>query len=102
MSKSKSSLARRGFLKGATAGAAAIVAQTSVAMAQQVGATVAAAPAANPPAAEVSSNQRPGADFMLDVIKSLGIEYIAANPGSSFRSLHESIVSYDGNKSRSC
>jgi len=62
MSKSKSSLAYRGFLKGATAGAAAFVAQTSVAMAQQVGATVAAAPAA------VSSNQRPGADFMLDVI----------------------------------
>lgn len=46
MSKSKSSLARRGFLKGATTGAAAIVAQTSVAMAQQVGATLAAAPAA--------------------------------------------------------
>ena len=44
MSKSeKTSLARRGFLKGATAGTAAIVAQTSVAMAQQVGPTVAAA-----------------------------------------------------------
>jgi acetolactate synthase-1/2/3 large subunit len=97
MSKSKSSLARRGFLKGATAGAAAIVAQTSVAMAQQVGATVAAAPAANPPAPEVSSNERPGADFMLDVIKSLGIEYCAANPGSSFRGLHESMITYGGN-----
>jgi acetolactate synthase I/II/III large subunit len=99
MSKSKkTSLARRGFLKGATAGAAAIVAQTSVAMAQQVGATVAAAPApANAPAAEVSTNERPGADFMLDVIKSLGIEYCAANPGSSFRGLHESMITYGGN-----
>src|SRR5438093_11336431 len=35
---------------------------------------------------------------MGDVIKSLGIEYIAANPGSSFRSLHESIINYGGNK----
>jgi acetolactate synthase-1/2/3 large subunit len=99
MSKSqKTSLARRGFLKGATAGAAAIVAQTSVAMAQQVGATVAAAPApVNVPAGEVSANERPGADFMLDVIKSLGIEYCAANPGSSFRGLHESMITYGGN-----
>ena len=95
---SKSKLARRGFLKGATAGAAAIVAQTSVAMAQQVGGTVAAAPAAaNAPTAEVSANERPGADFMLDVIKSLGIEYCAANPGSSFRGLHESMITYGGN-----
>jgi acetolactate synthase-1/2/3 large subunit len=94
---SKSKLARRGFLKGATAGAAAIVAQSSVAMAQQVSATVAAAPAANAPAAEVSGNERPGADFMLDVIKSLGIEYCAANPGSSFRGLHESMITYGGN-----
>jgi acetolactate synthase-1/2/3 large subunit len=92
---SKSKLARRGFLKGATAGAAAIVAQSSVAMAQQVGVTVDAA--ATAPAAEVSANERPGADFMLDVIKSLGIEYCAANPGSSFRGLHESMITYGGN-----
>lgn len=41
----------------------------------------------------------PGSDFMVDVIKALGFEYIAANPGSSFRSLHESLVNYGGNKS---
>ena len=35
---------------------------------------------------------------MVDVIKSLGFEYLAANPGSSFRSLHESIINYGGNK----
>jgi acetolactate synthase I/II/III large subunit len=40
---------------------------------------------------------RPGSDFMLDVIKSLDIEYMATNPGSSFRSLHESIINYGGN-----
>src|SRR5258705_279429 len=48
---------------------------------------------------EVLTADHPGSDFMLDVIKSLGFEYIAANPGSSFRALHESIVNYGGNKS---
>jgi acetolactate synthase-1/2/3 large subunit len=47
---------------------------------------------------EVTGNERPGSDFMVDVIKSLGIEYCAANPGSSFRGLHESIINYGGNK----
>ena len=35
---------------------------------------------------------------MVDVIKALGFEYIFANPGSSFRGLHESVVNYGGNK----
>src|SRR5262245_59883592 len=35
---------------------------------------------------------------MVDVIKSLGIEYVAANPGSSFEGLHESIINYGGNR----
>jgi thiamine pyrophosphate-dependent acetolactate synthase large subunit-like protein len=35
---------------------------------------------------------------MVDVIKSLGFEYVAANPGSSFRALHESLINYGGNK----
>ena len=34
---------------------------------------------------------------MVDVIKSLDFEYVAANPGSSFRGIHESIVNYGGN-----
>ena len=41
--------------------------------------------------------ERPGSDFMVDVIKTLGFEYVATNPGSSFRSLHESLVNYGGN-----
>src|SRR5204862_1477209 len=40
----------------------------------------------------------PGSDFMVDVLKAIGFEYIAANPGSSFRSLHESLINYGGNK----
>ena len=35
---------------------------------------------------------------MLDVIRRLGLEYIATNPGSSFRGLQESIVNYGGNQ----
>src|SRR5258705_12376370 len=35
---------------------------------------------------------------MVDVLKSLGLEYIASNPGSSFRGLHESIINYGGNE----
>ena len=41
---------------------------------------------------------RPGSDFMVDVIKSLNIDYLATNPGSSFRGLHESLVNYGGNQ----
>jgi thiamine pyrophosphate-dependent acetolactate synthase large subunit-like protein len=35
---------------------------------------------------------------MVDVLKSLDFEYIAANPGSAFRALHESFLNYGGNK----
>jgi acetolactate synthase-1/2/3 large subunit len=48
--------------------------------------------------ADVQIIERPGSDYMVDVIKSLPVEYIFASPGSSFRSLHESIVNYGGNK----
>ena len=41
--------------------------------------------------------ERPGSDFMVDVIKTLDLEYITTNPASSFRSLHESLVNYGGN-----
>jgi acetolactate synthase-1/2/3 large subunit len=95
MSKMKS-LGRRGFLKNAAAGAAGLAAGAPIAFAQQ-----AAAPqgAALDTRAEVTSNARPGSDFMVDVFKTLGIEYIAANPGSSFRGLQESFINYGGNKS---
>ena len=35
---------------------------------------------------------------MVDVLRSLDIEYFCSNPGSSFRALHESIVNYGGNQ----
>ena len=42
----------------------------------------------------LGENERAGSDFMVDVIKTLGFEYICENPGSSFRGLHESFVNY--------
>ena len=42
--------------------------------------------------------ENPGSDFMVDVIKRIGFDYITTNPGSSFRGLHESIVNYGGNQ----
>ena len=105
----KLSVNRRGFLKGAAAGAAALVAKTPEVKAEQAQAARAgtALPSAKALAAEteplstdveVLTADHPGSDFMVDIIKSLGFEYIAANPGSSFRSLHESIVNYGANK----
>src|ERR1700685_4328281 len=95
MAKSKKiSVDRRGFLKGAAAGAAGLVARPPLAMAQQA-VTSAAKP--EPISSDISSPDRAGSDFMLDVIKSLGIEYCAANPGTSFRGLHESLITYGGN-----
>src|SRR6185436_11073514 len=37
---------------------------------------------------------RPGSDLMVQVLKDLGIEYIAGNPGSSFEGLQESVINY--------
>jgi acetolactate synthase-1/2/3 large subunit len=102
---------RRGFLKGAAASAAALIAKPDGAKAQEIaqakGATtslpsarLAAAETAPPaPRADVYTTDRPGSDFMLEVIKTLGFEYVCANPGSSFRGLHESILNHGGNKS---
>ena len=57
-----------------------------------------AGPPASPPAGDEYHTDRPGADFMVDVLKALDFEYVAANPGSSFRGLHESIINYGGNQ----
>jgi thiamine pyrophosphate-dependent acetolactate synthase large subunit-like protein len=47
--------------------------------------------------ADVFTTDRPGADFMIDIVKSLGFEYVCANPGDSFRGLHESVINYGNN-----
>jgi hypothetical protein len=58
-----------------------------------------AAAEATPPAEDDGlTTDSAGSDFMVDVIKSLGFEYVCANPGSSFRGLHESVINYGGNQ----
>ena len=86
---------RRSFLKGAALTAAAIGTQLVQAAPVRAEGGEEDGKAAAPKDKVV---KRPGSDFMVDVIKATGIEYIASNPGSSFRSLHESIVNYGGNK----
>ncbi len=100
MSRSKaSSVARRKFLKGAAAGAAsALAVHPPGALAQIAQRGTAPAAAASGPVAEARTVERPGSDFMMDVFKSIGFDYVFANPGGSFGGLHESIVNYCGNK----
>jgi thiamine pyrophosphate-dependent acetolactate synthase large subunit-like protein len=46
------------------------------------------------PSAAVRAAQRPGSDLMVQVLRDLEIEYIAANPAASFEGLQESIINY--------
>jgi acetolactate synthase-1/2/3 large subunit len=43
------------------------------------------------------SNAEWGSDVIAEAIRELGIEYIALNPGASFRGVHDSLVNYLGN-----
>ncbi len=111
MKKQKNSVNRREFLKGAagTVAAASTVAASLVTNPTPAAATPAMhANASAPTLAKVSPTEavsiesitvdRPGSDFMVDCLKSLNFEYLCANPGNSFRSLHESLINYGGNK----
>jgi acetolactate synthase I/II/III large subunit len=52
----------------------------------------------NPTEVSALTFARSGSDFMVDVIKTLNIPYIAANPGSTFRGLQESLIDYGNNQ----
>ena len=39
-----------------------------------------------------------GSDVIVEVLRDLGIEYVALNPGATFRGVHDSIVNFLGNK----
>jgi len=115
--KQQATVDRRNFLtKAAVAGAATTLSVATQAQAQDKPAAaagrglpppsaqqMAAEAAAQPDAATAESIRAEaapiaGSDFMIDVIKTLDIEYVFSNPGSSFLGLHESIVSYGGNR----
>lgn len=106
---------RRKFLSSAAAAgvAAASLSKSEPAAAEE--ASKPAAPAAPPTQAQLAMEYEdpagysaaeiddyfvkyPGSDFMVDVIKTLDVDYITTNPGSSFRGIHESIVNYGGNQ----
>jgi len=107
-------LNRRAFVKGAAvAGTAAGLAPQSIvaqADAEDANTRSAALPSSDTEAMEREAPegyskdqaahyfvQQAGSDLMVDALKQLGIDYVAANPGSSFRGLQESIINYGGN-----
>ena len=115
----QSALGRRGFLKAATlAGTGAIASAGAIAQAvagpdgaQTKDAPAADAAAKSPPrhAVQITSRESEqgapphlegpthttcGSDFMVDVMRNLGIEYVAAIPGNTFKGLHESVINY--------
>jgi thiamine pyrophosphate-dependent acetolactate synthase large subunit-like protein len=103
-------VSRRKFLAGvAVAGAASTVAGPEAASAATPPVAAAKIPSVLRPTAQqiALENEAPkdssplggraGSDFMVDVIRSTGIEYIYANPASSYRGIHESLINYGGN-----
>ena len=105
--RKNASFNRRDFLKNVAAGAAVVTATPAARAApstfERRNATAASISAKAElralPRTEILTAERTGSDFMVDVIKSLGMEYVCANPGSSFRGLQESVINYGGNHS---
>ena len=104
--KKEPGLSRRGLLRGAGVASASMVAPLA-ASAQTPGQPDGpprpvgpVTPAPNPRMESGTPPEMPilqgtaSSDYMVDVIESLGITQIAANPGTSFRGLHESMVNY--------
>jgi acetolactate synthase-1/2/3 large subunit len=100
-------IGRRNFLKGATlAGAAAFTpaAAANAVPAAPQGRPKAAAPGARqmaletqPPSKDPVNQTTSGGDFMVDVFKTLDVDYLAMNCASSFRGLHEAVINYANN-----
>jgi acetolactate synthase-1/2/3 large subunit len=99
---------RRNFLKGATIAGAAVLttpvaANTTSSDPSRVNAKAAApgprlaAIESLPPTKDPVSQSTSGGDFMVDVFKTLDIEYLAMNCASSFRGLHEAVLNHGGN-----
>ncbi|MEP7064246.1 MAG: thiamine pyrophosphate-binding protein [Betaproteobacteria bacterium] len=50
------------------------------------------------PAGDLPAVPQFGSDVIAATLRDLGIEYVALNPGASFRGLHDSLVNYLGNR----
>jgi acetolactate synthase-1/2/3 large subunit len=102
----KPSVDRRDFLKSVVAGAATLAVPAEAQPAQPAAPQPTHAMPLMPPVVEtdppaespVLTVDRTGSDFMVDVIKFLGFEYVCSVAGSSFRGLHESVINYGGNR----
>ena len=104
--RSDNAIARRNFLKGATlAGAAAFTPAAANALpAAPKPALKAAVPGpkqlameTQPPSPDPVNQATSGGDFMVDVFKTLDIEYLSMNCASSFRGLHEAVINHANN-----
>jgi thiamine pyrophosphate-dependent acetolactate synthase large subunit-like protein len=107
----RTKVSRRKFLAGvAMTGAARVVSATGrekAATALKAASSAVRRPSTTAAQAELATQSvhvapgtlpgRPGSDFMVDVLKSLGIDFVFSNPASSCRGIHESIVTYGGN-----
>jgi acetolactate synthase I/II/III large subunit len=108
MTEEPAALHRRRFLKGVViAGGATIAAPASVqAQAPEKPNGNASPPTAaakahereTPQEADRLTTEKTGSDFMVDVCKTLNLDYMAACPGSTFRALQESFINYGQNK----
>ncbi len=101
-------LHRRRFLKGMVVAGGATIAAPAGAQAQapekpngNASPPTAAARAnerEHPPEVDRLTTEKSGSDFMVDVCKTLSLDYIASCPGSTFRGLQESFINYGQNK----
>ena len=107
MARKETQVSRRKFLAGAAVAGAAVSTSANAA-APGTAADKRLPSAVYPTAHQIASESgvpkemphlagKPGSDFMVDVIKSLKIDYIYSNPASSFRGLHESLINYGKN-----
>jgi len=95
---------RRGFLTGATlAGAAALTPRLADAHPAAPAPIARAVPRPDlvaetmPPPKDPVTQTTSGGDFMVDVLKTLDIEYCGINPASSFRGIQEAMINYGKN-----
>jgi acetolactate synthase-1/2/3 large subunit len=101
-------LHRRRFLKGVVIAGGATIAAPATIQAQtpekpngNASPPTAAAKAherETPQEADRLTTEKTGSDFMVDVCKTLNLDYMAACPGSTFRALQESFINYGQNK----
>src|SRR6266700_709692 len=101
---------RRKFLAGVAVAGAAVTATKNGASAATPPTAAGRLPSAVRPTAQQIAAEagvvkemkpvagRAGSDFMVDVIKSLNVDYAYSNPASSFRGLHESLINYGKNE----